>query len=107
MTRPDGKTVALDYGTESSRLEAITIAEGVYAYGHDTDTDPQAGKAAGQLATLDAPGGQMPAYGWDGELPISTGWSGPVAGSSMGSQLDPKTHGDSWAMRSRCRSRSS
>ncbi len=81
VTRPDGKTVDLDYEPATGRLETVTIAEGVYAYGYHTTTDPQTGEAAGQLATLTAPGGQSLAYSWDGTLPTETTWSGPVAGS--------------------------
>ncbi|MCZ7619695.1 MAG: hypothetical protein M5U32_15880 [Myxococcota bacterium] len=81
VTRPDGKTVDLDYEPATGRLETVTIAEGAYAYGYHTTTDPQTGEAAGQLATLTAPGGQSLAYSWDGTLPTETTWSGPVAGS--------------------------
>ena len=81
VTRPDGKTVDLDYEPATGRLETVTIAEGAYAYGYHETTDPQTGEAAGQLATLTAPGGQSLAYSWDGTLPTGTTWSGPVAGS--------------------------
>jgi RHS repeat-associated protein len=81
VTRPDGKTVDLGYEPASGRLATVTIAEGFYGYGYHATTDPQTGAAAGQLATLTAPGGQTLAYGWDGVLPTSTQWSGPVAGS--------------------------
>ncbi len=81
VTRPDGKTVDLDYEPATGRLETVTIAAGAYAYGYHTATDPQTGEAAGQLATVTAPGGQSLAYSWDGTLPTGTTWSGPVAGS--------------------------
>ncbi len=81
VTRPDGKTVDLDYEPATGRLETVTIAAGAYAYGYHTTTDPQTGEAAGQLATVTAPGGQSLAYSWDGTLPTGTTWSGPVAGS--------------------------
>lgn len=81
VTRPDGKTVDLAYEAASGRLDTVTIAEGVYDYEYHATTDVELGKAAGQLDTLTAPAGQTLAYGWDGELPTSTTWSGPVAGS--------------------------
>jgi hypothetical protein len=58
----------------------VTIAEGVYDYGYFPGT-PQTGDPDGQLQSIAAPGGETLGFTWDGMLPLSTTWSGPVAGA--------------------------
>jgi YD repeat-containing protein len=80
VTRPDATTVDLAYEPTTGRLETETIAEGVYDHAYYPAT-PQAGDPDGQLQSIAAPGGETLAYTWDGTLPLSTTWSGPVTGT--------------------------
>ncbi|MCI0636668.1 MAG: RHS repeat protein, partial [Actinobacteria bacterium] len=88
VERPDATEIDLAYDA-ASRLDAVTIPEGVIDPGYDP--------ATGQLETLAAPGGVGLAFGWDGFLLLSQTWSGPVAGSvtfgyeEPGMRLDSET----------------
>jgi RHS repeat-associated protein len=71
ISRPDGKTVLLGYDA-AGRLSTTKIARGTIAQAYDAVT--------GNLSSVTAPGGIGLAYGYDGALPTSVSWSGPVAG---------------------------
>src|SRR5206468_5220834 len=71
ITRPDGQTIAAGYDG-AGRLNALTIARGMFGYAYDATT--------GNLATLTAPGGINLAYADDGALLKNAAWSGPVTG---------------------------
>jgi RHS repeat-associated protein len=72
IERPGGEAVAFDYDA-GGRLQAITLAHGRYVYGYDQST--------GQLAQLQAPGDIALSLTWDGFLPVSERWSGPISGT--------------------------
>src|SRR5262249_51851868 len=72
ITRPDGKTVGLDYDSAGRlRMQTITRGQTTYAY------DP----ATSNLQTITAPDGGTLTYAYDSALLTSTTWSGTVAGS--------------------------
>jgi RHS repeat-associated protein len=75
VTRPDGAVVTLAYD-DGGQLVARTVSRngtpiGVYAMTYDE---------AGRPETLTAPNGVALAYTFDGPLPLSETWSGPVTG---------------------------
>jgi RHS repeat-associated protein len=72
ITRPDGQQVVLDYDS-AGRLSIQTVPNGQYTYSYNATT--------GKLSTLTAPGGETLSYSYDGSLPTSTTWAGPIAGS--------------------------
>src|SRR5262249_27285504 len=72
VTRPDGKTVSLDYDSVG-RLRTQTITRGQTTYVYDTTT--------GNLTMITAPDGGTLTYAYDSSLLTSTIWSGTVAGS--------------------------
>ena len=73
VTRPDGQVVTLDYHPTKGQRTTLTIPRGNYAYGYDV--------TSGQLNSITAPDGGSLAYIYDGFLPISTTWSGVIAGT--------------------------
>src|SRR5262249_14956791 len=72
ITRPDGKTVSLDYDSVG-RLSRQTIARGQTTFAYDLTT--------GNLQTITAPDSGTLTYAYDGSVLKSTTWSGTVAGS--------------------------
>jgi RHS repeat-associated protein len=72
LERPDGLDVALTYNATSGRLEEISTPRGEAAFDYD---------GVGRLTSLGAPDGVELAYGYDGPIPTSESWSGPVTGS--------------------------
>lgn len=73
ITRPDGQTMVYGYDS-AGRLSGVTIGRGTISYAYHPTT--------GNLATITAPGGIGLAYSYDGFLPVSETWSGPVAGTA-------------------------
>ncbi|HVN79874.1 MAG TPA: RHS repeat-associated core domain-containing protein, partial [Terriglobia bacterium] len=72
VTRPDGQTIDFDYDT-AGRLSALNLPERRLTYGYSPTT--------GNLASItDSTGGSL-SYTYDGTLPKSTSWSGPVTGA--------------------------
>jgi RHS repeat-associated protein len=71
MTRPDGRTVSFGYDT-AGRLSTLGIQRGAISMSYDS---------GGRLSTISAPGGINLTYGYRGEIPLSTTWSGPVSGT--------------------------
>jgi RHS repeat-associated protein len=80
VARPDGETVDLAYEPATGRLDTIEIAEGAYDYSYFPVTAPT-NDPDGQLQSISAPGGESLAFAWDATLPLSTTWSGTVAGA--------------------------
>ena len=72
VVRPDGREVDYAYGATTGRLDSVSIARGMYSYGYD---------AAGRVSSIAAPGGPSLTFSYDGALPLSSVWSGLVAGS--------------------------
>jgi RHS repeat-associated protein len=76
ITRPDGRTVQLDYtdggNCNCGRLSAVTIGRGIIALAYDP--------ATGNPTSITAPGGIGCSYIYDGGLLSSAHWSGPVTG---------------------------
>jgi RHS repeat-associated protein len=71
-TQPTGQSIAVGYDS-SGRLNALTIARGLFGYTYDLTTS--------NLATISAPGGINLAYTYDGALLKNKTWAGPVVGS--------------------------
>jgi len=72
ITRPDGQTVRLNYGT-AGKLGTLTLPRGTVTYGYEATT--------GQLNQITAPDGGILYYTYDGYLSLSESWSGQIAGS--------------------------
>ena len=73
ITRPDGKTIQLDYNSKG-KPELVTLPDKkTIAYTYDD--------AKGRLATVTAPDGETLSYSYDGSLPLSTTWTGTINGS--------------------------
>ena len=71
ITRPDGKTISFDYDTGGRVSSIVTPTETInYAYNSTT----------GNLSSASISGEAL-AYGYNGPLPISTDWTGTVAGT--------------------------
>ncbi len=73
VTRPDGQTIDFVYGASTGRLDSVVAPNGTYGYAYDP--------TSGNLASITEPGGGSLALAYDGSLPLSVTWSGPVAGS--------------------------
>ncbi len=73
VRRPDGVTVGLAYEATTGRASTMTFDRGTLTYGYSPTT--------GQLTSLTAPGGASLAFTYDGMLPKTATWAGPVAGS--------------------------
>jgi YD repeat-containing protein len=72
VTRPDAKTISFKYDTAARLSSAIAPTETInYTYNATT----------GNLASAAIPSGESIAYGYNGPLPISSTWTGTVAGS--------------------------
>lgn len=72
ITRPDGQGLQLGYDP-GGRLTTVTAPHGQTIYSYTS--------GRGTLAGITAPGGVGLAYTWDGFLPASESWNGPVAGT--------------------------
>jgi RHS repeat-associated protein len=72
IERPGGAVIDFVYDS-GGRVASRTIPTGVDTYAYDATT--------GQLATIDTSDGIGLAFTWDGLLPKTTVWSGPVRGS--------------------------
>lgn len=72
MTRPDGKTVAFGYDS-AGRLNSITTPTQTIEYTYDAKT--------GNLDSETSTSGENIAYSYNGPLPTSTEWAGPVGGT--------------------------
>lgn len=71
VQRPDGQTTLFTYGATDGRLAGVTFSRGTLAYGYD---------AAGRVSSIADPGGVNVSFTYDGSLPLSETWSGPVEG---------------------------
>jgi len=72
ITRPDGETI--NYGYDSAgRLSSATTPTETLSYGYDATT--------GNRSSASISGGEAIAYGYNGPLPISSTWTGTVAGN--------------------------
>lgn len=72
IERPGGEAVLFGYDS-GGRLDSINSDAGIVDYGYHPDT--------GQLISIDSSDGISLSYTWDGFLPISETWSGPVTGN--------------------------
>ena len=72
VTRPDTKAITFKYDT-ADRLSAIVAPTETVNYAYNATT--------GNLASASIPSGEAIAYGYNGPLPISSTWTGKVAGS--------------------------
>ncbi len=73
VQRSDGSVVSLGYEPTNGRLSSITFDRGTLSIGYSSTT--------GQSTSLTAPGGVGLSFTYDGSLPTSATWSGPVAGA--------------------------
>jgi RHS repeat-associated protein len=73
ITRPDTQQIFLAYDIETGQLTTQTTPSGTTTFGYNEGT--------GNLETISAPGSVGLAYTYDGQLPKSETWSGPVSGS--------------------------
>jgi RHS repeat-associated protein len=71
VSRADGQSVTFAYDA-AGRLTQLGLGRGQVVYTYDATTQ--------QVATITAPDGVRVAYTYDGFLPTSESWSGPVAG---------------------------
>ncbi len=72
VTRPDGKTIDLNYHPTSGRLTDVVIPRGTYTYQYST--------TSGQLDQIVAPNVTL-GFGYDGSLPTTVTWTGAIAGN--------------------------
>lgn len=72
ITRPDDKVIDFSYDGVG-RLSTLTIPRGTVSYSYQPNT--------GLLANITAPDGISLAYGYDGALPTSVSWAGPISGT--------------------------
>ncbi len=80
VTRPDGQQITFLYGA-SGKLDSLTTPRGVIGYSYTPST--------GQLSGISTSDGETLALAFDGILPTSSSWSGPVSGNvSIGYSSD-------------------
>ncbi len=72
ITRPDAKTVALNYDT-GGRLDNLVIPRGTISFSYNSGT--------GTLTSLTAPGNEVLSFTYDGSLPLNTSWNGTISGT--------------------------
>ncbi|MFN0085968.1 MAG: hypothetical protein ACKVX9_11330, partial [Blastocatellia bacterium] len=72
ITQPGVVTIDFGYDT-AGRLDSRTIASGIYVYSYSGTT--------GRLTGITAPNGPGLALAYNGPLPLSQTWSGPITGS--------------------------
>jgi len=73
--RPDGRTINFEYnagGCSCGKLGLITEPRGKHSYTYF--------KTSGLLSNLSSPGGVTLSFGYDGSLPTTQTWTGPVRG---------------------------
>ncbi|MGH9892261.1 MAG: RHS repeat-associated core domain-containing protein, partial [bacterium] len=73
LRRPDGVVVGFGYEATTGRPSTVTFDRGTLGMSYSATT--------GQLTSLTAPGGISQSFTYDGILPKTVTWSGPVAGS--------------------------
>ncbi|MCI0689895.1 MAG: hypothetical protein L0Y54_22050, partial [Sporichthyaceae bacterium] len=73
LRRPDGVNLGFGYEAASGRPNAITFDRGTLGMSYSATT--------GQLTSLTAPSGIAQSFTYDGMLPKTVTWTGPVAGS--------------------------
>jgi RHS repeat-associated protein len=73
VTRPDGQTIDYVYGASSGRLDSMVSPRGSHLYEYHP--------TSGNLTSVTDPDGGALAFTYDGSLPTSVTWTGPVAGS--------------------------
>jgi RHS repeat-associated protein len=87
ITRPDS-VVVTHVPDAFERLSQIVYPQGTLAYAYNPST--------GLLQSTTTPGGETTTFGFDGFLPKSITWSGPVAGSiTFGYNLDFRVNAQS------------
>jgi len=79
ISRPEGTVIGFSFDS-ASRPSTLTVPEGVIRYMFDSVT--------GNLASVSAPNGTAVAFTYDGGLPVSTSWTGSVAGSIQATYND-------------------
>lgn len=72
VVRPGGQQMSFEY-TASGKPESLTTPRGVTTYSYNP--------ATGQMSGVSTPEGQAVALTFDGFLPLSSIWSGPVSGT--------------------------
>jgi RHS repeat-associated protein len=72
ITRPDGQTIKNNYDS-AGRVSSVVTPTETANYAYDATT--------GNLDSATIPGGEAIAYGYNGPLPVSSTWTGTVAGS--------------------------
>jgi RHS repeat-associated protein len=72
VTRPDGETIALGYDS-AGRVSSKTTPTETVNYTYDA--------TSGNLSSASISGGEAIAYGYNGPLPVSSTWTGTIAGS--------------------------
>jgi RHS repeat-associated protein len=72
VTRPDSETIIFGYDS-AGRPSSTTAPTETATYTYDATT--------GNLSSASISGGEAIAYGYNGPLPTSSTWTGPVAGS--------------------------
>lgn len=72
IARPDGQTVDISYDS-AGRLSMLTLPNGQKNFTYHATT--------GRLVSVTAPGGVTLSYSYNGGLPDSKSWDGPVTGS--------------------------
>ena len=78
--RPDGSTINFTYDS-AGRLATTTYPKGPEASDGMVTVTRTYNPTTGKLASVSTSDGQTVSYGYDGSLPLSTTWSGTVAGS--------------------------
>lgn len=71
-TRPDGKTIDYVYNQITGQLNDIVFPRGTISFGYKQES--------GQIERIDSPGGITLSFTYDGFLPKSESWSGPISG---------------------------
>ena len=72
ITRPDGNSIAFGYDN-AGRLSSVTTPSEIIGYTYDSTT--------GNLTAANITNGESLSYGYNGPLPTSTTWAGPINGS--------------------------
>ncbi len=72
LVRPDGREIDLVYGERDGRLARLTVGRGSFGYSYD---------AAGRVSQVSSPDGSGVTYTYDGPLPTSASFGGPVHGT--------------------------
>ncbi|MGH7517999.1 MAG: RHS repeat-associated core domain-containing protein [Gemmatimonadales bacterium] len=73
LRRPDGVNISFGYEATTGRPSTVTFDRGTLTMGYSPTT--------GQLTGLTAPSGVSQGFTYDGMLPKTVTWAGPVAGS--------------------------